>query len=104
LIVVRGRDLRPQGLRTVWDILRARGAEALVLVSADVETGKPIFLGAGTDAAVAAGFDAGAVVRDIATVLGGRGGGKPAMAQGGGEDAAGIDEALRIARESLGVG
>jgi alanyl-tRNA synthetase len=104
LIVSGGRDLRPNGLRITWDILRARGTDALVLVATDVETGKPIFLSAGTDAAVAAGFDAGAVVRAIAPALGGRGGGKPAMAQGGGEDAAGIDDALRIARETLGVG
>ena len=35
------------------------------------------------------GFDAGRVVRAIAPLVGGRGGGKPAMAQGGGEDASG---------------
>ena len=33
----------------------------------------------------------------------GGGGGKPAMAQAGGSDASGIDEALGIAREMLGV-
>jgi alanyl-tRNA synthetase len=40
----------------------------------------------------------------MAPVLGGRGGGKPAMAQGGGEDASGIDGAMAIARETLGIG
>jgi len=73
-------------------------------VVADVETGKPIFIAAGSDKAVAAGFDAGAVVREIAPVLGGRGGGKPAMAQGGGEDASRVDEALAAARALLGIG
>jgi alanyl-tRNA synthetase len=104
LIVTRGPELRPDGLRVGWDILRARGADALVIVTTDAETGKPIFLAAGTDAAVAAGFNAGALVRDIAQRLGGRGGGKPGMAQGGGENAEAIDEALASARQTLGVG
>ncbi len=104
LVVALGPGLRPPGLRHVWDILRARGVDALVLVSADADSGKPIMLAAGTDAAVAAGFNAGAVVRDMAAVVGGRGGGKPAMAQGGGENAEGIDEALAVARRLLGSG
>ena len=104
LIVTKAPSVRPQGLRTLWDVVRARGIDAVVLLCADVETGKPIFVAAGSDAAVAAGFDAGAVVRAMAPVLGGRGGGKPAMAQGGGEDASGIDKALATAREILGVG
>ena len=103
LLVTRTPAARPQGMRGVWDVMRSRGVDAAVLVTTDAETGKPIFVAAGTDGAVASGFDAGATVRAIAPVLGGRGGGKPAMAQGGGEDASGIDEALRIARETLGA-
>ncbi len=89
LVVTRPPDLRPTGLRHLWDVIRSRGIDAVVFVGVDVESGKPIFVAAGSDAAVAAGFDAGAVVRAIAPLLGGRGGGKPAMAQGGGEDASG---------------
>jgi alanyl-tRNA synthetase len=96
-------DVRSNGMRTMWDVVRDRGADAAVFIAADVDTGKPIFLAAGTDAAVAAGFDAGAVVRTIAPILGGRGGGKPAMAQGGGEDASRLDEALDVARQTLGI-
>jgi alanyl-tRNA synthetase len=40
----------------------------------------------------------------MAAVLGGRGGGKPTMAQGGGDDAEGIDAALAAARRTLGLG
>jgi len=104
LVVTTGPVLRPDGLRHVWDILRSRGTEGLVVVSVDAETGKPIFLAAGTDGAVAAGFNAGGAVREIAGIVGGRGGGKPNMAQGGGEDASRIDEALTAARRVLGVG
>jgi alanyl-tRNA synthetase len=91
------------GMRGLWDALRERGMHAAVLVATDSESGKPIFLAAGVDSAVAAGFDAGAIVRNIAPLLGGRGGGKPGMAQGGGEDSSRIDEALATARESLGA-
>jgi alanyl-tRNA synthetase len=40
----------------------------------------------------------------MAAVVGGHGGGKPAMAQGGGDDASAIDKALSVARETLGIG
>ena len=103
LIVSRGPALRPQGLRMAWDVLRARGADALVLVDQDAESGKPIMIAAGTDAAVAGGFHAGNVVKSMAEVVGGRGGGKADMAQGGGENAAAIDAALQVARDTLGV-
>lgn len=103
LVVGRVSDIRAAGLRGAWDVLRSRGANAAVLLGADAETGKPIFLAAGDEAAEAAGFDAGAVVRGIAPLVGGRGGGKPAMAQGGGEDASGIDGALDTARGLLGA-
>ena len=104
LVVGSGPDLGPAGLRHAWDVLRARGVDALVLVSVDADSGKPIMIAAGTDEAVGAGFDAGAVVRAMAGVLGGRGGGKPNMAQGGGENAEAIEEALATARRTLGLG
>jgi len=104
VLVGTAPELRAAGLRDVWDMLRVRGADAAVLVAADVDTGKPIFIAAGSDAAVSAGFDAGNIVRTIAPLLGGRGGGKPSMAQGGGEDASRIDEALAAARGLLGIG
>jgi alanyl-tRNA synthetase len=90
-------------MRGLWDVLRARGADAVVLVGADVESSKSVFLAAGDAKAVDAGFDAGAVVRAIAQEVGGRGGGKPAMAQGGSDDSSRIDDALRAARRALGV-
>ena len=103
LVVGRAPSVQPGALRSVWDALRTKGVGAAVLVTSDPETGKPIFLAAGDEAAVAAGFDAGRVVREIAPILGGRGGGKAAMAQGGGENAEGIDEALAAARGILGA-
>ncbi len=101
LLVAEVVDVRAAGLRTLWDALRSRGADAVVLVGTDPDTAKPIFLAAGNDTALAGGFDAGGVVRVIAPILGGRGGGKPAMAQGGGEDSSRISDALSAARAAL---
>ena len=103
LLVTGMPRAKAAAMREAWDVVRARGVAAAVLIAEDEETGKPIFVAAGTDAAVAAGFDAGAAVRAIAAVLGGRGGGKPSMAQGGGEDASRIDEALASVRSLLDV-
>jgi alanyl-tRNA synthetase len=40
------------------------------------------------------GLDAGKLIREIARVVGGGGGGRPTLAQAGGKDAAKLDEAL----------
>ncbi len=58
-------------------------------------------MAAGTDEAVAKGFDAAALIRAMGPAIGGGGGGKPTMAQAGGKNAAGIAEALGIARDML---
>jgi alanyl-tRNA synthetase len=101
VVIARLEDVPASGLRPLWDMLRARGADAAVLIATEPESGKPVFMAAGSETATSGGFDAGASVRSIAAILGGRGGGKPAMAQGGGEDAARIDEALEVVTASL---
>jgi alanyl-tRNA synthetase len=92
-------------LRELSDSLRNKlgGTGAVVLAAASAD-GRALLLAAGSDAAVAAGFDAGALLRAMAPLVDGRGGGKAAMAQGGGEDAGGIDAALTAARDLLGLG
>jgi alanyl-tRNA synthetase len=82
-------------LRESSDVLR-RTVDGVVLAA--VADGRVLLLAAGSNAAVAGGFDAGALLGAMAPLVGGRGGGKPAMAQGGGEDASGVDAALAAAR------
>jgi alanyl-tRNA synthetase len=105
LVVAHVPPVTSAELRNVWDVLRTRmGGGAVVLGTADPESGAALLLAAGSDDAVASGFDAGAVVRAMAPRVGGRGGGKPQMAQAGGKDASGIEAALAEARLMLGVG
>ncbi len=97
-------EMEAEGLRALWDIVRARmGGGAVVFATVTPGSGTPILLAAGAADAVAGGFDAGAVIRAVSPSIKGGGGGKPEMAQAGGKDAAGIEDALRLAREMLGA-
>ena len=102
VVIARAGVVENAGMmRHMWDILRARmaapGATVLICENGD----KAMILAAGTPEAVEAGFDAGAVIKAIAPCVKGGGGGKPAMAQAGGKDVSGIDDALAAARELL---
>jgi len=88
LVVAEVEAEKAADLREIWDALRVAGIDAAILL-ADLE-GKAAYLAAATDEAVAAGFDAGARVKDIAAELDGRGGGRPTMAQGGADSAADV--------------
>ncbi len=88
-------------MRELWDVIRARMDRPGAAVIAGVYEDKPVLIAAGTDTAVEAGFDAGALIKAMGPAIKGGGGGKPSMAQAGGKDASGIDEALRIARDML---
>ncbi|MDO4183034.1 MAG: alanine--tRNA ligase [Coriobacteriia bacterium] len=88
-------------MRQAWDVLRARMSAPGAVVLAGESDGKPLLLAAGTEEAVAAGFNAGAIIKAIAPKVQGGGGGKPAMAQAGGKNLAGIEDALAEARSLL---
>jgi alanyl-tRNA synthetase len=76
---------------------------ASVVVGFTVESGKVSVVVASNSAAIAAGHGAGAILQRIAPVIGGRGGGKPDMAQGGGTDAAAIPAAMLELDRALGA-
>ena len=104
-VIARLDGLTGKEMRQAWDSVRegaGTDSVACVLASATPD-GKVALIAAATDPAVAAGFKAGDVVRAIAQYVGGRGGGRPNMAQAGGSDASGIDRALQVARELLGA-
>ena len=84
---------QPEMLRGVGD--RAKGrCSPTVVVMVSLERGECRLTVMADDAAVAKGVNAGTLVKEAAALLGGRGGGRPSMAQGGGKDAARLDEAL----------
>lgn len=98
LVIANVGKAQVNGLRHAWDILKARlDAPGACVLAADNE-GTPILLAAATPEAIEAGFDAGQVIKKISPAIKGGGGGKAAMAQAGGKDISGLDNALAEAR------
>ncbi len=98
LVITRMDGLDTGGLRNAWDILRSHLPSPGACVIATLNNDKPVIMAAGSDEAVEAGFNAGAIIKQIAGHIKGGGGGKPTMAQAGGKDPSGLDAALDEAR------
>ena len=88
LVVARLDGLAGKDMRSAWDGIRdaANGEPVACVIASATPDGKVALLAGATDAAVASGFAAGNVVKAIAGMVGGRGGGRPNMAQAGGSD------------------
>ena len=104
-VIAKLEGLSGKELRSAWDGIRdaSDGQPVACVIASATADGKVSLLAGATDSAVAAGFSAGDIVKEIAELVGGRGGGKPAMAQAGGSNAAGIDAALEAAKTKLGA-
>lgn len=104
LVVAELQGLEAADLRNVWDTVHQKvGGPVACVVASVTEKGTPALLAAGSDDAVKAGFHAGNVIKQIAGLVDGRGGGRPNMAQAGGKNAAGIADALAAAKTALGA-
>jgi alanyl-tRNA synthetase len=84
-------------LREMGDLLRDR-LKSAVIVLGTVHDGKPGFVAMVTPDLVNRGLHAGDIVKQIAAVTGGSGGGKADMAQAGGKDKNKLDEALELVK------
>ena len=85
-------------LRGLTDDLRQRLAAPWVIVLAATIEGRPAFVAAASDEAVALGVNAGALAQAMATTAGGGGGGRPGLAMAGGNDPSRIPAALDAGR------
>ena len=93
-------------MREAWDIIKKRAqkdAAALVCFAINDEKNKPMVLAAANDKAVDAGFNANDLIKEVAPIFGGSGGGKPNMAQAGGSDADALPKAIDAAKKFLGI-
>lgn len=93
VVTVRKKDLGADDLRRLGDVVRDRDAGA-VAVLASVEDDKITFLAVCGKDAVSRGVKAGDIIRYVTGLCGGKGGGKPDSAMGGGKDVAMLDKAL----------
>jgi alanyl-tRNA synthetase len=101
------------GMRLVAACISNADIDELVKIAGELTTNKDMvvllasesggvkIVGAAGEDALKAGADAGKIVRAMSQTVGGGGGGKPAMARGGGVDASKIDEALAAGQSLL---
>ena len=93
VIVERYPDADGAALRGLADDLRAATGRFVAVIAG--ERGGPSILVAASRDLVGEGFDAAAIVREVAPLIGGGGGGRAELAQAGGKDLGGLDQALR---------
>lgn len=95
-------DMDADGLRNMGDELKQKlGSGVLILASGN--KGKVLFVAMVTDDLIKR-FHAGKIVGEAARITGGGGGGRPNMAQAGGQDPAKIADALKKAEEMVAQG
>ncbi len=106
VISVTVADADANKLRQMGDTVRDK-ADNVVAVLATVNDGKITFLAACGKEAVAKGIKAGDIIKNITPICGGKGGGKPDSAMGGGSDVVKLDDALaavdNFVAEKLGL-
>ena len=100
LLAARVDDVDMNGLRDLGDQLKEKLGEGVVLL-ASVADGKVSLMATATDGAMKAGAHAGNLIKAVASIVGGGGGGRPNMAQAGGKNPAGVSEALAKAAEVI---
>ena len=95
---VAGVDMN--GLRDLGDQLKAKIGEGVIVLISDCD-GKVNMVAMATQGAMDKGAHAGNLIKGIAALVGGGGGGRPNMAQAGGKNPSGIPDAIAKCEEVL---
>ena len=98
VLAVRVNGVDMNGLRELGDQLKTKLGEGVVVIASETD-GKVSLMATVTDGAQKAGAHAGNLIKGIAALVGGGGGGRPNMAQAGGKNPAGIPDALAKVKE-----
>lgn len=93
VVASRFEQLDMDGLRSTGDMLKSKIGSGVVVLAA-THGDKVNFIVTATKDVVAKGVHSGNIIREVAKIAGGGGGGRPDMAQAGGKDASKIEEAL----------
>ena len=88
------------GLRDLSDKLKGQIKEGVVLILSSKD-GKVNMVASATEAALKSGAHAGNLIKALAPLVGGGGGGRPNMAQAGGKDPSGIGKVLEAVSGEL---
>ncbi len=101
LLAAKVPELDMNGLRNLGDQLKEKLGEGVIVLASSTAPDKVSLLAMTSEGAMAKGAHAGNLIKELATMVGGGGGGRPNMAQAGGKNAAGIDTAIAKAAEAL---
>ena len=102
-VITAQRDgMDPNAMRKLGDFLRDK-EPGVVGVLASVHDGKVMLLAVCGKDAIAKGIKAGDIIKAIAPIVGGKGGGKPDSAMGGGTNALKLDDALAAVDDYVAV-
>ena len=100
LLAANVENVDMNGLRDLGDSLKEKLGDGVVVLLSEKD-GKVSMVAMATDGAVAKGAHAGNLIKGIAALVGGGGGGRPNMAQAGGKNPAGIPAAVAEAEKVL---
>lgn len=100
LLAAKADGVDMNGLRELGDSLKEKLGDGVVVL-ASVTEGKVNLIAMATEKAMAKGAHAGMLIKGIAGLVGGGGGGRPNMAQAGGKNPAGVEAAVAEAEKVL---
>jgi alanyl-tRNA synthetase len=104
LIAQNVNDISADGLKTLAEHLRKKSDDIVVVLASKLGEDKVSIVVAVSDPLTKSGYNAGEIVKKVAAVCGGSGGGKPQLAQAGGKDPSKITEALKFAENLIQQG
>ncbi len=100
LLAARADGVDVNNLRNLGDQLKDKLGEGVIILASSAEDKVNLIIMA-TDGAIKAGAHAGNLVKELAVLVGGGGGGRPNLAQAGGKNPAGIDALIEAAPKAL---
>ena len=101
LLAAKLQDFDLEALRSFGDLLKQRLGSGVIVLGSVIAGKVGLVSFVTSDLVRREGLHAGAIVQEVARLVGGGGGGRPDMAQAGGKDPARLDEALQAAASIL---
>ncbi|PTE68030.1 alanine--tRNA ligase [Staphylococcus devriesei] len=89
----------PKEIRQVMDDFKSKQQDAIIILASDV--GGKVSLIASVPKTLTEHIKAGDIIKNMAPIVGGKGGGRPDMAQGGGTEPENISESLRFIKDYI---